>query len=301
MHHWRHECGRMNPLGVPMLKRSLTVLCLLMMLSPACGGTSAPPTPAPANESRLAAMKRSNSVRIGYGVYPPYLVEGKGPGDVSGYSVDLITQILHSANASVKITWVPTKFDRLALDFQSDKYDLIVEPLIQTLPRALQFGISEPYTFIGYGIPFVRADDRRFSSITDVDKPGINVAVTTTSSSDQFAERAIKQATLRRLPAGSLDQPLLEVLAGRADVALGDEVTVSNYLAAHPGVAKAIKLDDAPEKLGAGFLFPQGDYAWGTFLNAGIAYMRNTGQMRTLAARYGLPVYEISVNRRAGK
>lgn len=289
------------------MRRLLRVLALAPVLffsactaQPSSGthdSNSAPSGNTPPAESRLARMKRTGIVRIGYGGYAPYLVEGQSSGEVSGFAVDLITQILHVADGAIKVAWVPTKFDRLILDFQSDKYDLVVEPLIQTLPRAMQLGISTPYTYIGYGIPVVRAQEQRFKSVPDIDQPGIVVAVTSTASSDQFAQRGLHKATLHELPAGTLDQPFLEVLAGRADVALADEVTIRGFLDQHRGTLRALSIESAPEKLGAGFLLPQGDYTWATFLNAGIAYMQTTGQMKRLAQLYHVPYYELGITR----
>ncbi len=277
-------------------------LILIGLFCIACGGPSTEGGPAASGGSgnpvsRLARMKETGTLRIGWAGYPPYVVGGNSSGQVSGLAVDLITRIIQVADKSIKIEWVPTKFDRLLLDLQSDKFDLVVEPLIQTMPRALQLGISAPYTFIGYGIPVVRAQEARFKSSEDIDRPGLTVAVTSTASSHQYAQRVIRQADVRALPAGSLDQPLLEVIAGRADAALADEVTIRGYLAQHPGVARALSIEAPPEKLGAGFVFPQGDYALATFLNAGIAYMQTTGELKRLAQRYQVPYFEPAFTR----
>ena len=251
----------------------------------------------PVAESRLERVKRSKTLRIGYGGYPPYLVKGQNSGEVSGYSVDMINRIVEIWARDIKIIWVETSWDRVKADFLADKFDLVVEPLFRTIARASELDFTRPYTFSGYGVAVVRIDESRFAKVEDFDNPEIQLAVTQSASSHDYVSRALPKARLRVLPTGNLEQPMTEVMLGQSDAAFADIPSVSRFLKAHPGKVKALFYDNPPVLVGAGFMLPQGDYQWAAFLNVAIDFLESSGELKALATKYGVPYYESTPRR----
>ena len=247
-------------------------------------------------ESALDRVKRTGELRIGYGGYPPYLVKSGVPGEVSGYSVDLIERLLEIWNRDIEIIWVETSWDRVKADFLAGKFDLVVEPLFRTIARASELNFTRPYTYSGYGVAIVRAGDDRFSELDDFNDVGVRIAVNQSVSSHSFVEDRLPSATLRVLPTGNLEQPMMEVLLGQSDAAFVDVASARRFLDAQPGVA-ALFYDDPPIQIGAGFMLPQGDYQWESFLSTSIDYMETSGELSRLAEPYDIPIYRAVIER----
>jgi len=253
--------------------------------------------PSEQSESRLERVKQTGVLRIGYGGYPPYLVKGGKPGEVSGLSVDLINLIVEIWNRGIKIEWVETSWDRVKADFLADKFDLVVEPLFRTIARASELDFTRPYTYSGYGVAVIRPGEKRFKSLDDFDKPEVTIVVNQSVSSHDFVVRRLPHATLRVLPTGNLDQPLTEVMLGQADAAFADVPSVTRFVEAHPGKVETLFYENPPVLVGAGFMLPQGDYRWAAFLNVAIDFLESTGEIRRLSQKYDVPYYQTSIVR----
>ena len=266
--------------------RSLCVLMLVMCLASGCRSASESPRP---SESRLDRVKRTGILRIGYGGYPPYLTKGTRPGEVSGLSVDMIKRIVELWNRNIRIEWVETSWDRVKVDFLQDKFDIVVEPLFRTVPRASELNFTRPYTYSGYGIAIVKIHDDRFKTVDDFNRPDITIAVTQSVSSHDFVLRALPKAKLRVLPTGDLQQPMMEVAMGQVDAAFVDIPSATRFLKIGGTRVKALFYENPPVLVGAGFMIPQDDYKWASFLNVSIDFLESSGELRTLAKKYSVP------------
>lgn len=281
------------------LDRFFQILCVFALLQGgiACSRNGDRWNDSP-GESRLERVKRTKILRIGYGGYPPYLVKGSRPGEVSGYSVDMINRIVDIWNRDIQIQWIETSWDRVKIDFLSDKFDLVVEPLFRTIARASELDFTKPYTYSGYGVAVLRIDDNRFTTLEDFDRPEVRLVVTQAASSHDFVTRVLPRAQVRALPTGNLDQPMMEVLLGQSDAAFADVPSVTRFLDTHKGKVKALFYDKPPVLVGAGFMVPPGDYKWVAFLNVAIDYLESSGELKEIARRYRVPYYETTLTRR---
>jgi polar amino acid transport system substrate-binding protein len=80
---------------------------------------------------------------------------------------------------------------------QLDIVFLAIDPI-----RAEHIAFTDPYALIEGN--FVVATDSRFNSIQDIDQPGVRVAVARGSAYDLFLTRALKSATMVRMPTGDI-------------------------------------------------------------------------------------------------
>ena len=293
-----HGMTDVNPFRLT--RPNLLVIVVALVFVPACGlREKADPADKVSMESRLQRVKRTRILRVGYGGYPPYLVKGSKSGEVSGMSVDMINRIVAIWNRDLQIQWIETSWDRVMVDFKADKFDVIVEPLFRTIARASELNFTRPYTYSGYGVAVIRTNDTRFRTIQDFNQAPVTVAVTQSSSSDDFVRRVLPKVQLRSLPTGNLEQPLLEVMLGRSDAAFSDVPTVTRFLGTHGSQVKALFYDNPPVLVGAGFMIPQGDYPWASFLNVAIDFLETTGELKELSEKYHVPYYETVLRRSA--
>lgn len=270
--------------------RQITILFVAVIVF-ACAKPAAQPVPANAAASPASVLdqvKRDKVVRVGYSGYPPFLTidpTTKLPRD--GFSVDLITRILHDWDSTIKIKWVPTNWTNVRTDLNNNKFDLIVEPVFRTIPRAAIVDFSRPYSYFGYAVGVVRINDNRFHSIKDLDNPNVLICVAQSLTSHEYVKANLPHATnLKILSGGNIEATIDEVLLGRVDITLADYHTIKRYIAAHPGKVKAIFTNPPPSKAPAGLMFRQGDYKWAAFINTSLEYLEATGDIDKLKAKY---------------
>lgn len=270
------------------MKNRLAFLILVFALSLAgCnGGGSSNTSSTPSTLSRVRAQ---GSIKVGFAGYPPYLEKDPNSGAMSGYSVELAKKIFEPAN--LKIEWVETTWDTMVQDVNAGKFDVMVEPIFTTIPRALQVSFTRPYSYFGYGVAIVRVSDTRFKTFSDLNLPTVNVVVTQGVTDDELASIRLKQAKVRRIPGKDISLTLNEVLVGKADVALADVPTAISFVDKHKDKVKALFLDTPPAVTPASFMTRQGNPDLVDFLNTSLNYLEVNGTLDALEREYKLPSF----------
>lgn len=239
--------------------------------------------------SPVTALNRivtEGTIRIGHEGYPPYVIRDPGSDSVSGYSVDLANFI--AGEAGWKIKWVATSPETKIPDLISGRFDVMVEPIFQTIPRATKVAFSRPYAFFGYAAGIVKAGENRFATVKDVDQKGVTVVVIQGYTDQAFADRTFSQATVRPITVTDAGQLFAEVVAGRADIALADAQQVAAFAKTQPGRVKALWVENPPASVAAGFMLRHGDLPLMSFLNAAIEYAETNGVLAGLNKRYDI-------------
>jgi cystine transport system substrate-binding protein len=226
-------------------------------------------------------IKQSGMLRVGYGGYPPYTIVNANKSDgqvVSGFSVDLVNAIASRTSPPLKVEWHQFSFDSMKADLDADRFDFIADPVFMTVPRAEDFAFSVPYSYFGIAVGLVRANDNRFQTFSDLDRPGITIALAEGWTSSDFARARLTKPTFISVPVtGDATSQLDDVIAGRADVALNDVPSVLQYVRAHHGQVKALWLENPPSSVAGGFVMMQGDDRLREFLNSSIQVLQTDG------------------------
>ena len=271
------------------------VVFIVMLAGVVAVGCNGSPSDATATseasaESLLDRVQRERELRIGFSGYPPFLsvnVDTKVPS--GGFSVDLIERLVEKWDPTISIAWVPTNWTNVRTDLVAGKFDLVVEPVFRTIPRAAVVDFSQPFASFGYAIGVVQADDERFSEIGDINRPDVVIAVGQGLSSHEYLREHLPAATnLRIVPGGQAHAALDEVLLGRVDIALSDSTTIDEYTEAHPGQLRVVFDNPPPGRVYAGLMFRQGDYTFASFLNIALQYLETSGELERLRQRHGV-------------
>ena len=269
---------------------AVATACMAAFASASCGYTAPAALHEVAAESVLDRVQREKVLRVGYSGYPPFLsidVDTKLPS--GGFSVELIERLVEEWDPTISIAWVPTNWTNVRTDLVAGKFDLVVEPVFRTIPRAAVVDFSRPFASFGYAIGVVQADDERYTEITDINQPEVVIAVGQGLSSHEYVREYLPAArNLRIIPGGQAHAALDEVLLGRVDIALSDSTTIGEYLEAHPGQLRVVFDNPPPGRVYAGFMFRQGDYKLAAFLNIALDYLRTSGQLERLRQQHGV-------------
>lgn len=200
----------------------------LGLLFNGCAGTqTASTTMAPAAETRQA-LAPTGQLRVAFLAGPLYATKDPATGELKGVAVDLGRELARR----VGVPFQPVLYPNPAVivtGAKSGEWDVALMGI--NAERAAVVDFSAPYMEVeqGYlaraGVPITTA--------SDVDKPGIRVAVTEKTGADAHLSSTLKNATLvRTKTVGDLDAALE---SGRADVIAASKTLLYERAAKQPG------------------------------------------------------------------
>ena len=180
------------------------------------------------------------TLRVGMtGDYLPFTYLDKETRKFRGFDVDM-AEALGKA-LGVKVEFVPTAWPQLMKDFEAQKFDVAMGGVSVTLDRQKKGLFSTPIMREGK-TPIARCTDReKFSTLSEIDKPGTRVIVNPGGTNDRFARANLKKAEIKVFPdnTGIFD----EIAKGDADVMMTDASETRYQQKLHPGLLCALHPD----------------------------------------------------------
>lgn len=244
-----------------------------------------------ARTSALDRIRAEGVLRAGYGGFPPYTIinlESKDPRKrVTGFAVDMVEEIARRHTPPLRVEWHNLNWETMKADMDSGKFDFLADAVYQTVPRALDFGLTEPFSYFGIAVAVVRKDETRFQTFQDLNRDDVTIALAEGWTSSEFARAHLTRPKFKSV---SVDESAVvqldEVLFGRADAALNDVPTVVQYVRAHADRVKALWLDSPPSTVPAGFVTRRDEPELLNFLNACIRILKADGTLDRLDRRW---------------
>ena len=177
----------------------------------------------------------------------------------------------------------------MSADLKRAEYDVIADPIFQTIPRAREFSFTEPYAYFADGIAVVLKNDNRFQNFMDLDRSDITITVGQGWASETLVKnRFTKPNIVSVQTASDLLQVFNEVIAGRADVAVADGADAERFVKEHSKEVKALWLDTPPAAMPAGFALRPTDDEGARFLTVCLRNLKTTGVLDGLAKKYNV-------------
>lgn len=165
--------------------------------------------------------------------YPPFEMSDKD-GNPSGVSVDIIKAYAKYANKDIEIKNI--EWTGLIPALKTGKIDLIISSMTITDERKKTVDFTIPYaqTYLSILSP----KNSGINSINDLNQKGKKVAVKKGSTGNIYAIKNLKNADI--LLFDKENTAILEVIQGKADGFLYDQLTVFRNQQKHPDTTKAI-------------------------------------------------------------
>jgi len=184
----------------------------------------------------LTACKReaSNTLRVGMELtYPPFETQTPA-GEPDGISVKLAEALAADLKRPVKI--VPMEFSGLIPALKSGSIDLVISSMTATEERRQSIDFSEPYAFTGLALLVGKNSDAK--SIDNLKAPGKRLAVKSSTTSEAWAGKNLPEAKLTAFTDDAAC--VLEVVQGRADGFIYDQLSILRYQRKNPDTTRAI-------------------------------------------------------------
>src|SRR5579871_1485396 len=189
---------------------------LLLGLLPALG---APLQAQAADQSRLDAILARGTLKVGTtGDYKPFSFANPDTKAFEGLDIDMAESL--GKALGVKVEFVKTAWPDMMADFTADKFDVAAGGVSVSLARQKKGFFSIPYMVDGK-TPIARcADQPKFQTLADIDKPGVRAIVNPGGTNEAFARENLKSAEIDvyKDNATIFDQ----IVQGKADVMITD-------------------------------------------------------------------------------
>jgi cyclohexadienyl dehydratase len=199
---------------------------------------SAPPVLA--DGSHLDAILERHVLRVGTtGDYRPFTALDKQSGEYSGFDIDMARSLAKALGASIEFK--PTTWAGLAEGLEADDFDIAMGGVSVTLDRQKTGFFSNPYLRDGK-TPIARcADQEKYETLAEIDRPSVKVIVNPGGTNERFDRARLHEAEIIVYPDNLtiFDQ----LAAGRADLMITDASETRFQAKLHPGVLCAIHPD----------------------------------------------------------
>jgi len=234
-------------------------------------------------QSKLDTVPKSNSLRVGWAVFHPYIFRDPKTNQITGFSIDLVNEMAKGLGDNVKVELIEDGWGTFAAGLQANKFDIFPGAAV-SLRRALAISFSEPYTKQIYSLLAPADAAAKATSWKDFDKPGQKIAVVLGSTTDSYLGRAVKQAEVVRVK--TVPDGLLGVVSGRVNAYASTTDSLQAMRKQQPKLAVVGGPGFATSVFA--FALPRNDPQWTTWVNEFVREMKRTGRITQLLDKYGM-------------
>lgn len=243
-------------------------------------------------ETALQRIKRTKTLRVAYGGFPPYTIVNLNETDsnrqVSGFVVDMINEIVLQSEGQIeKVEWVRLNWETYKADMDSKRFDFLADAVYYNVPKAFDYDFTVPFSYFGIACAIVKKDDNRFNVFEDLNRSDIKISYALGYVSGPYAMKYLDKPEFVPVEVGDNAFAQLDyVINNRADVAIQDVPTVIQYAKEHRDTVKALWIQNPPSSVAAGFLLRKEDNDLKNFLNICIQNMKADGFLYKLDKKY---------------
>ena len=231
----------------------------------------------------LDEIMSSKKMRIGIILVDQMVMRDPNSGELSGVWIDGIRRLFDTLN--LEPDFVETKWATFVGGLQADQFDVFISGFM-TPQRALALEYTRPVVFLGHSASALTENAGRFATLGDLNSPDVTIATVLGGSGHQFAKQHLPLATIRPLDTGDLTASGMEVLSGRATVAMDNAFSIGRFVRMNEDRMVDLFQDDPFNVLPVAWAIRPGNPRLLTFLNNMLDYMDTNGIWQTVAGGY---------------
>lgn len=165
--------------------------------------------------------------------YPPFEMTDPS-GTPTGVGVDMAHALGEYLHRPIAIENMP--FEGLIPALKTGRIDLIISSMTATDERRKSIDFSDPY--LSTGLSILVQKKSAIKGIDDLDRSGMTVVVKTGTTSAIYAHDHFKHATVLAFPQDTACA--LEVVQGKADAFLYDQMSIYQFSKKHPDTTRGL-------------------------------------------------------------
>ena len=238
---------------------------------------------ATAHGRSLDDIMSSKNMRIGIILVDQMVMREPRTGELSGVWIDGIRRLFETLNLEPE--FVETRWATFAGGLQADQFDVFISGFM-TPQRALALEYTRPVVFLGHSASALTENAERFRTLQDLNSPDVTIATVLGGSGHQFAKQHLPKATIKPLDTGDLTASGMEVLSGRATVAMDNAFSVGRFVEMNPDRMVDLFGDTPFNVLPVAWAIKPGNPRLMTFLNNMLDYMDTNGIWEAAASGY---------------
>jgi cyclohexadienyl dehydratase len=232
-------------------------------------------------KSRLDTIIARGTLQFGIpGDYAPFGVLDKNTNQWSGMDIDEATSMAKALGVRLEI--VKTSWPTLLSDLQAGKFDIAGGGISISLERQKYAFFSTPILQDGK-TPITRCENvDRFSTLADIDKPGVRVITPKGGTNESFDRSHLTHATI--LVDTDNQGIFKELVAGQADVMITDATETRVQHKLHPELCP-VHPDHPFNFVEKAYMMPR-DIALQQWVNAFLHLQEKTGELNTVVQHW---------------
>ncbi len=208
---------------------------------------------------------KAGKLRVGLDFFVPWVAKDK-EGNLIGFEVDVATKV--AEDMGVEVEFVPTEWSGIIPALLTGKFDVIIGSMSITAERALKVNFSDAYSWSGIDVVVNKSMLPDVTSIEDLNKSDVIIAVRLGATPAQAAEKYAPNAELHQF---DTDEAVLQdVLNGNAHAGFSSSPTPGFWAAEYPDVLYRPLGGNMLMLQPAGFALRKGDADALAFFNAWI-------------------------------
>ncbi len=252
---------------------------LLGIIRPQITGVS---TTTESSQVQQSSFSKDSLLKVAIVPAPPITAIDPSSKKPVGYAVDVIDAI--GRNAKLKIEYLPSDWATMGAALSSGKADVVIGPIFVTEGRAREAAFTD--SLFAYAVvAVVPKGSNKVHKLDDLKTAGLRIAVGRGGFDSEFVSRNMPEAKVSVFPPDDPNLSMLEVIAGRADIALADYATAKRFVAEHPEVE--LRFEDTPVSVQyAAFMLRQGDTVLRDLLNIALRNLDLSGELSTIDSKY---------------
>ena len=225
-------------------------------------------------------------IRVGYVIYPPFLMKDLNSGELSGVFYDALENAGESLG--LEINWAEeVGWGTMIEGLKTNRYDMIGSAVWPSSGRAREVSFTIP---VAYSVisAYSRPDDFRFDRTFDaINDPSVTISfldgtLPQSIAKDQFPRA--KTTSLSQLADDS--QNLLNVSTRKADIAFVEVYIGAAFLKNNPGSVKIVQPGNPIRINGVSMVTRKGDIEFKSALNVALREQLNSGEIDRLIEKY---------------
>ncbi len=258
------------------MRKALNVLLALFLCVGLLGGCSSSDEE---ELDQLDTILQNGKIVVGVeGTYYPFTYHDEETDELAGYDIEVAKAV--AEYLGVEIEFAEAVWDSLLIGIDSGKFDTVINDVTATEERSEKYDFSDPYFYSGRQVVVKAGNEVGIYSLEDLD--GKTVATNTTNA----YLPTLEELGVTVVPIDDTAQAAQEVLSGRADFCMFNEIILAEYLEQHPDaeLEVAFVIEDSIEAVA--IPVRKGEERLLAAINEALAELRDSGKLTELSIEY---------------